>query len=39
MFESFDDLFNEFFNRKKKTSPLQDEIKKLIESLAHFKNY
>ena len=38
MFESFDDLFNEFFNKKKKTNPLQDEIKKLIESIAQFKN-
>lgn len=38
MFNRFDDLFNDFFNRKKMVSnPLHDEIKKLIETVANFK--
>ena len=38
MFNSFDDLFNDFFNRKKIVSnPLHEEIKKLIETVANFK--
>jgi excinuclease UvrABC helicase subunit UvrB len=36
---NFDDLYNQFFNggRKKLNHPIQDEIKKLIESIANFK--
>jgi hypothetical protein len=36
---SFNDLYNEFFNGgKKNINPLHEEIKKLIESIANFKN-
>lgn len=35
--KSFDDLFNEFFNRKKSISPIHDEIKKIIEGLTNIK--
>lgn len=37
---NFNDLYNEFFNngRKKNNNLLHDEIKKLIESVANFKN-
>jgi excinuclease UvrABC helicase subunit UvrB len=34
--KSFDDLFNEFFNRKRLLNPM-DEVKKLIESLTNNK--
>lgn len=38
MFNRFDDLFNDFFNRKKmESNPLHEEIKKLIETIANFK--
>lgn len=36
--KSFDDLFDEFFNRKSSVNPLHDEIKKIIDSLVNFKN-
>lgn len=35
--KSFDDLFDEFFNKKSVSNPLHDEIKKIIDSLANFK--
>lgn len=35
----FDDLFNEFFNKKRmQANPLHEELKKLIETISVFKN-
>jgi hypothetical protein len=39
MAEKFDDLFEDFFNKKKQTTPnLNEELKKIMESIKKFKN-